>query len=96
VLQQRRSLFGSQRRMLVTITEAARFIAWLAGQGIDSRALDGDELRSRYRVYQRRLQDATARRYEREWQRTEWARDANVVQWQSQERATAGARSEVP
>lgn len=82
--------------MLVTMTEAARFIAWLSEQGIDSRALDGDELRSHYRVYQRRLQDATAARYEREWQRTQWARDAELTQWQSQERATVRAASEVP
>lgn len=71
-----------------SITQTARFIAWLSEQGMDSRRMDGDDLRRHYQVYQRRVQDATAARYEREWSRTEWAAAAEREAWQSQERAT--------
>jgi len=51
----------------VTIPRAAVFTAWLARQGVDTRELNGPQLRMFYELYQRRSLEAQRERYARDW-----------------------------
>jgi len=52
---------------VVTVQRAAVFTAWLARQGVDTRELDGEQLRMFYVLYQRRSLEAQRERYARDW-----------------------------